>query len=125
MHNIKLLALIDTGASHSIINSDVLRNLNRKSEPINISVSTCNGTANNNVQGKIKLLCYATSSEDKNIAIRHTFLECLNTNGFSIILGADLLFSSQTNSISPEFWTISKQINYKPAPYIKYFFKTN
>ena len=49
LHNIKLLALIEPGASHSVIISAVLSNLNRKSESINISVSACNRTANNNV----------------------------------------------------------------------------
>ena len=108
IQGIKLLALIDTGASHSIINSDIVKRLGRISQLINISVSTCNGTAANNVQGKIRLACYANGSEDENICIRHTFLECLNTNGFSIIIGADLLFAHSTNSISADFWTINK-----------------
>ena len=102
-------ALVDTGASHSIINETIVHQQKIKFEPTKMRLSTANNENDtNNVTGKIATSLSITDTKNKERIFNVKLLMMRNTNKFSLILGADVLFNKSKSSISDTTWTVQQ-----------------
>jgi len=81
-------SLIDSGASHSIINYDVIKNLSIPIRQEKFIVNTCTGSSNSNVVGTAKLQFILIDTLDQPYVFWHRFLVLKNTNNFYAMLEA-------------------------------------
>ena len=102
-------ALVDTGASHSVINESIVFQQNIKYEPTKMKLSTANHENDtNNVTGKIEVPIIMKDERNKDKVFTVKLLMMKNTNRFSVILGADVLFNKSKSSISEKTWTVNQ-----------------
>ena len=107
--NYQLHGLLDTGASHTLINEAVLRQLGLDYEPRKMTVSCASAQKdNNNVCGVTKLTLDLNTTDGGKLRAKANMLVLRNTNGFSIIFGSDILFKSKDFKITDEYWSFHR-----------------
>ena len=116
-------SLIDTGASHCVMNYSLAKSLDLNIRPIKIKLCTVNGDDSSNTVGIAKLPFIIRDKDDRKILIEHEVLICQNTNNHAMIIGADLLFSHKSNMIDKDKWVINhlKTINNEKMNKCTYF----
>lgn len=108
----KFQSLLDSGASHSCINVNIVKYLNIKYTEQHMSMSTANGKNTHNVLGVTQI--ELKMSDNKGI-IRIFLTKLLvlkNTNGFDLIFGADMIFNKCKSIITNDTWTIQHNEKY-------------
>ena len=104
-------ALVDTGASSTIINKTVADKLHLKCQPIQLHMTTATGSSGDNCSGLTQLKFKTLSTENIPIYFSTQAVICKQTNNFDLILGSNLLFDNATSSIQSDFWTFQQSHN--------------
>ena len=109
-------ALLDTGASHSLINVEVLKQLGIAWTPQKMIVSCANDKKDeDNVCGKVKLKIKLKQTNGEYVFTTVKLLVLKSTNDFLMIIGADILFKRKNFQITEKFWSFKE----KNGPLIK------
>ena len=105
---IKTHCLIDSGASHTLINRKLIREIDCiEYENVKMTMNSAgcqNDTENVVAKAKIKLTLRDIHGDYKYFVAKVLVLE--NTNDHNIIIGADILFNKNDTTLSNKHWTI-------------------
>ena len=110
INNFELNALLDTGASHSLINESVLRQLGLSYEPRRMTVFCASAQKDdNNVCGVAKIKLDLRTTDNQHLRVKANMLVLRNTNGFSMIIGSDIIFKDEKFRITDKYWSFHDQ----------------
>ena len=106
IENHMVSALVDSGASNSLINRAVLEQLGLNWEPKKMVVSCAtNQKDENNVCGVTSLKLKLKLKNDEYTNAKVKLLVLKNTNDFMMIIGADVLFKDKDFEINENYWS--------------------
>jgi dUTPase len=100
--SIEVKALIDTGASNSLMNITLANKLNLKIEPVNLILQTATGASPTAIKGILHEKFYFPLKYGVKLSFCTNFVVSDQTNNFDIILGAEFLMDpTKVHSIAP------------------------
>ena len=109
IRNLHLYALVDSGASSTILNKNIADKLKLSFEPIHVVMTTATGSSENNCSGITQIQFKTLSNENSTVYFNTQAIICDKTNNFDLILGTNILFENNSSSISSQFWTITQK----------------
>ena len=105
---IKTHCLIDSGASHTLINMNLISKIDcieyEKAKMTMNSAGCQNDTDNVKAKAKVMMTLKDTNGDYKHFVAKVLVLE--NTNDHNVIIGADILFNKTDSTLTNKHWTI-------------------
>jgi hypothetical protein len=111
---LKVKALLDSGATNSLIHTSFARKLKLKVTPCNMSLNTANGSSQNAIKGIAHVTFHLLTSQKEKISFCTNLIVTTQLNGLQAIIGAEFLLDPQrVKSISGKILTVvSKNKDY-------------
>ena len=105
---IKTHCLIDSGASHTLININLINKIDCiEYEKVKMTMNSAgcqNDTENVKAKAKVMMTLKDTHGDHKHFVAKVLVLE--NTNDHNVIIGADILFNKTDSTLTNKHWTI-------------------
>ena len=105
---IKTHCLIDSGASHTLININLISKIDCiEYEKVKMTMNSAgcqNDTENVRAKAKVMMTLKDTHGDYKHFVAKVLVLE--NTNDHNVIIGADILFNKSDSTLTNKHWTI-------------------
>ena len=120
VNNKRILALLDTGSTNSLINVGLAQELQLPFIAKRRTISTSNGSSQDNCIGQTSnSKVDIQTEEDGTVSILINFLVCHYINGYPALIGTDVIFYSELNSqIDQDYWKIQPN-NMENNEYVK------